>query len=242
MAKAWILARCSLVLKNVAVVEGYNLNWVDQAPDLVNLDAPTVARLNTLVPMNAPKGTILFSPGDSVKGYVIVLSGRVNVSLTGATGREMLLYEVASGQSCIQSTLGLLGGEDYSAEAIVETDARLVLLPRSIFMELIDQSPSFRTLVFAAFAERMQTMMHILEKVAFQRVECRLAAYILEHADDQGHMNATKQELAAAVGSAREVVSRRLDAWSRKGFVKTARGTVQVLHSEPLKILAEICM
>ncbi len=217
------------------------MNWVDQASDLSHLDAPTVARLNTLVPMNAPKGTVLFSPGQSVKGYVIVLKGRVNVSLTGASGREMLLYEVASGQSCIQSTLGLLGDEDYSAEAVVESDARLVLLPRAIFMELINQSTGFRALVFSAFAERMQTMMHILEKVAFQRVECRLAAHILDHADTGGNLNATQQELAAAVGSAREVVSRRLDAWSRKGFVKTARGTVQVLKSEPLKILAEIC-
>jgi len=217
------------------------VNWVDQASDLSHLDAPTVARLNTLVPMNAPKGTVLFSPGQSVKGYVIVLKGRVNVSLTGASGREMLLYEVASGQSCIQSTLGLLGDEDYSAEAVVESDARLVLLPRAIFMELINQSTGFRALVFSAFAERMQTMMHILEKVAFQRVECRLAAHILDHADTGGNLNATQQELAAAVGSAREVVSRRLDAWSRKGFVKTARGTVQVLKSEPLKILAEIC-
>jgi len=218
------------------------LNWVSDAPDLAGLDAPTVARLNTLTPMNAPKGTVLFSPGQSVKGYVIVLSGRVSVSLTGTTGREMLLYEVSSGQSCIQSTLGLLGDEDYSAEAVVDTDARLVLLPRAIFMDLIDASPSFRALVFSAFAERMQTMMHILEKVAFQRVECRLAAYILEHADDQGHLKATKQELASAIGSAREVVSRRLDAWSRKGLVQTGRGTVQVLKPEPLKILADICM
>lgn len=217
------------------------MNWVKDAPDLANLDAPTVARLNSLAPMDAPKGSVLFSPGQSVKGYVIVLKGQVNVSLTGSTGREMLLYEVSSGQSCIQSTLGLLGDEDYSAEAVVDIDARLVLLPRAIFMELIDASPSFRALVFSAFAERMQTMMHILEKVAFQRVECRLAAYILEHTDTLGHLHATKQELAAAVGSAREVVSRRLDAWSRKGLVKTARGTVQVLKPEPLKILADVC-
>lgn len=201
-----------------------------------------MARLNTLIPMDAPKGTVLFSPGESVKGYVIVLKGKVNVSLTGSTGREMLLYEVSSGQSCIQSTLGLLGGEDYSAEAVVETDARLVLLPRAVFMDLVDQSKEFRALVFGAFAERMQTMMHILEKVAFQRVECRLAAYLIEHADKNGKLGATQQELAAAIGSAREVVSRRLDAWSRKGLVKTARGTVQILKPETLKTIAEICL
>ena len=215
------------------------MGWVEDAPDLATLDAKTATRLNTLIPMNVPKGVVLFSPGDAVKGYVVVLSGKVNVSLTGVTGREMLLYEVASGQSCIQSTLGLLGGEDYTAEAIAESDSRLVLLPRAMFMELLDSSQSFRALVFTAFAGRMQTMMHLLEKVAFQRVECRLAAHLLDRAQPCGRMTATQQELATAVGSAREVISRRLDAWSRHGWVKTTRGEVQITDYDALRTLAD---
>lgn len=214
------------------------MGWVEEAADLGALDQGTARRLNALVPMEVPAGTVLFSPGDAVKGYVIVLQGRVSVSLTGASGREMLLYAVTPGQSCIQSTLGLMGGEDYTAEAITEQDSRVVLLPKPLFMQLLDDSPSFRALVFSAFAGRMQTMMHLLEKVAFQRVECRLAAYMLERQDVDGHISSTQQELATAVGSAREVISRRMDAWSRRGWVKTTRGAVQILDADALQSIA----
>ncbi|HGG65806.1 MAG TPA: Crp/Fnr family transcriptional regulator [Rhodobacteraceae bacterium] len=215
------------------------MGWVNEAPDLAGLDAETTTRLNTLTPMDVPKGAVLFSPGDSVKGYVVVLSGKVNVSLTGATGREILLYEVAPGQSCIQSTLGLLGGDDYTAEAVAESDSRLVLLPRALFMDLLDASQTFRALVFTAFAGRMQTMMQLLEKVAFQRVECRLAAHLLAHSDTDGTLTVTQQDLATAVGSAREVISRRLDAWSRRGWVKTGRSTLQIIDTDALQTLAD---
>lgn len=214
------------------------MGWVETASELASLDRDTAHRLNTLTPMDVPAGTVLFSPGDAVKGYVIVLQGRVSVSLTGASGREILLYAVTPGQSCIQSTLGLMGGEDYTAEAITDQDSRVVLLPKSLFLQLIDTSHSFRTVVFAAFAGRMQTMMRLLEKIAFQRVECRLAAHMLERADAQGHISTTQQELATAVGSAREVISRRLDAWSRRGWVKTGRGTVQIIDADALQSVA----
>lgn len=218
------------------------MGWVECAPDLAALDTKTATELNTLAPMDVPAGAVLFSPGDAVKGYVIVLQGRVSVSLTGASGREMLLYAVTPGQSCIQSTLGLMGGEDYTAEAITDEISRVVLLPKPLFLRLLDDSRSFRALVFAAFASRMQTMMHLLEKIAFQRVECRLAAYLLDRAAPDGQLTATHQDLATAVGSAREVISRRLEAWSRRGWVNTTRGRVEITDYEALKTLSEEAM
>lgn len=214
------------------------MGWVASSSALAGLDDEAAARLNQLSPMDVPSGTVLFSPGDAVRGYVIVLNGRVSVSLTGVSGREMLLYSVTPGQSCIQSTLGLMGGEDYTAEAMTEEQCTLVMLPKSLFLSLLNESNTFRSVVFSAFAERMQTMMHLLEKVAFQRVECRLAEHLLDRAVD-GTLLATQQELAVAVGSAREVISRRLDAWSRHGWVKTSRGTVEITDFDALETLAD---
>lgn len=218
------------------------MGWVEDAPDLASLDPKTAGELNALAPMDVPAGTVLFSPGDAVKGYVIVLQGRISVSLTGPSGREMLLYAVTPGQSCIQSTLGLMGGEDYTAEAVSDKDSRIVLMPKPLFLRLLDDSRSFRALVFAAFAGRMQTMMHLLEKIAFQRVECRLAAFLLERAAPDGQLTATHQELATAVGSAREVISRRLEAWARRGWVNTTRGHVKIADYEALKSLSDEAM
>ncbi len=167
------------------------------------------------------------------------MPGRIDVFLTGPSGRDILLYSVEPGGSCVQTTLGLLGGEDYSGEAIAATDVRAVLIPKVEFLSLMDGSPPFRAFVFAAFALRMQGMLHLLERVAFQRVESRLAAALLDRAEGE-EVRATHQELATAIGSAREVVSRRLDALARSGLVATERGAVLIRDRTGLARLAAV--
>jgi len=215
------------------------MSWTSQATGIDALDGDALQKLNRLAPVDVPKGTVLFHPGDTVQGYVIVLNGIIGVNLIGPTGRDILLYRVQPGQSCIQSTLGLMGGEDYSGEAVAETDARVVLMPRDLFLDLIDCSRGFRRLVFSAFAERMQSMMHLLERVAFQKVEARLASYLLDQVDAQGVLHTTQADLATAIGSAREVVSRRLDALESRGCITRARGQVKIRNPETLRQIAE---
>lgn len=211
------------------------MSWARDLPELAGLSPASLTTLDRLAPMDVPAGTILFQPGDSVKGYVIGLSGRIGVHLVGATGREILLYEVTPGTSCIQSTLGLLGGEDYTAEAVAEEPTRAVLLPRALFLDLIDNDPAFRTLVFGALAQRMQATMQMLERVAFLSVEARLADHLLQHIDSNGQLTATQHEIAAAIGSAREVVSRRLDSMRKRGWLDYGRGTITVTDTAALR-------
>ncbi len=211
-------------------------DWLPRArlPDL-----PPDARvlLGALHPVTLPQGHVIFRPGDAAQGFALILSGRIDVFLTGPTGREILLYTVAPGQSCIQTTLGLLGAEDYTAEALAATEVTAVLIPRGTFLALMDSAPAFRAFVFRAFATRMQDMMHVLEKVAFQRVEGRLAQTLLDLAKD-GQVHATHADLATRIGSAREVVSRRLESFARRGWVSTDRGTVHIANPLALARLA----
>ncbi len=203
------------------------MGWTAETPDFAALDAAARDRLDRLTPMEVPSGTTLFQPGDAVKGYVIVLAGVVDVRLSGPTGRDLLLYRVAPGQSCIQSTLGLLGGEkDYSAEAVATESSRLVLLPQTEFLSLLAASEAFRSKVFAAFADRVQSMMHLMEELSFLKVEARLAAALLRDAKGTDRIDATHEELATRIGSAREVISRRLNAWEKRGIVRLERGAV----------------
>ena len=215
------------------------MSWTAEARELAALEPRARGVLERLVPAEVPQGAELFRPGETVKGYVIVLSGHVAVSLLGPNGRDILLYEVAPGQSCIQSTLGLLGGDDYSAEAVATGPTRLVLIPRPVFLELLDSSPAFRKVVFAAFAERMQAMMQLIETMSFMRVEARLAALILERADEEGVLAITQAEVARAIGTAREVVSRRLDKLAHAGTLRTERGLIRIRDRAALEALAE---
>jgi len=214
-------------------------DWIDKSALAPLLDGDGRALLTAVQAVHVPKNAILFHPGDAVRGFAIVLSGRVGVYLTGAGGRDILLYGIDPGQTCVQSTLGILGDEDYSAEAICETDCELALIPRDVFQRLLDQSPPFRKFVFGAFAKRLQEMMQLLEKVAFVRVETRLATTLLARADASNRIHATHQELASQIGTAREVVSRRLDIFAKRGLLRLERGGLEIVNRDGLKEFSE---
>ncbi len=202
------------------------------------MDEATLRALRGLKPQVIPAGGVLFRPGDEARGFVIVLSGRISVYLTGASGREILLYDVTQGENCVQTTLGLLGGEAYTGEAIAESDVRAVLVPRLLFLDLMNRSEFFRHVVFKSFGTRISDITKVLEQVAFVKVEQRLARQLLASAGAKDVIDQTHQDLAVAIGSAREVVSRRLEVLSKRGLVSLERGQIIILDRQGLTAAA----
>lgn len=213
--------------------------WCQTVQELATLGDRARAVLDGLAVQDLPKGQVLFRAGDVAQGFVVVLSGRIEVNLTHAGGRGILLYAVEPGQSCVQTTLGLMADDAYSGEAVAVTDLRLVMIPRGVFQRLMDEEPGFRRFVMAAFGRRMQDVTRLLEQVAFESVESRLAGALLELAVE-GVVQATQGELATRIGSAREVISRRLDSFQRKGWVETDRGAVRILDKKALAAAANV--
>ncbi len=210
----------------------------DHIDDLVaTLDPAARERLSRLPMARVGEGTVLFRPGDDAQGFVLVRSGRVAVYLTGRSGREILLYTVEAGETCIQTTLGILGEQPYSGEAIAETPVDMTIMPRGLFMELMESSQGFRRFVFRAFAERMGDVTRVLEQVAFVRIEERLAGLLVERADTTGIVHLTHHQIATAIGSAREVVSRRLEALAARGLVDLDRGQIRIVDRRRLSAL-----
>lgn len=184
-----------------------------------------------------PAETPLFHAGAQAQGFVIVLSGRIEVILTAPSGREILLYAVEPGQSCIQTTLGLMGDEAYTGAARTVTEVDLVLIPKLLFLHAMNRDEMFRTFVLKSFGARMSDLTHVLEQVAFGRIEPRLANALLDRAVD-GCITATQAELAARIGTAREVVTRKLEVFAKKGWISTERGQVTLLDEAALRQLA----
>ncbi|MBT9372484.1 Crp/Fnr family transcriptional regulator [Rhizobium sp. CSW-27] len=213
-------------------------HWLDEAGFLAALDADGRRELQGLRPVHVPARTTLFRPGDAAQSFVVLLSGRIGVYLTGRNGRELLLYAVTPGETCVQTTLGVLGGAPYTGEAIAETDLVAVMVPPAVFERLMAGSAPFRQFVFHAFAARLGDLMFVLEQVAFVRVEQRLARALIERADAAGEVLATHQDLAVAIGTAREVVSRRLEAMASKGWIASERGSVRLLDRAALAKMA----
>jgi CRP/FNR family transcriptional regulator len=198
-----------------------------------SIDPATRARIAAgALPLRAPAGATLFRPGDPCRGFVLLRTGRARVDLIAEDGHALLLYRVEPGEPCAITTSCLFAEEPYSAEATAETDCEGLLLPAALFTALVQDSAAFRTFVLAGFAARLGALMGRIEELSFRSVDARLAAYLLARAP--GTVAATQQEIAADIGTAREVVSRRLAAFARAGLVRTERGAVTPLDAAGL--------
>ncbi|ESW60143.1 MAG: Crp/Fnr family transcriptional regulator [Rhodobacter sp. CACIA14H1] len=207
---------------------------MDWMAELGGILPDTRAELGQLQRRHLPRGLDLFAPGDRAQGFPVVLAGRVEVFLTGPSGREILLYAVEAGQSCIQTTLGLLGDEPYTGTAATVSEAEVVTIPKPLFLRLMDRDAAFRAFVLRSFGQRMADLTRLLESVAFGRIDARLAGVLLDLAEG-GVVRATQSEIAARIGSAREVVSRKLDAFAKAGWVVTERGEVRLRDTVALQ-------
>lgn len=185
-----------------------------------------------------PAGTVLFQEGSECPSYVLVLEGSIRVQKVSESGREIVLYRVERGQSCVLTTNCLIARRDYSAEGMAETDVKALVLPAATFRGLLARSEVFRDFVLASYAERISGLLMLIEEVAFGRVDMRLAAWLAQRAA-AGSVRMTHQEIAVELGTAREVVSRQLKEFERRGWVALFRGRVDLLQPRALAALSE---
>jgi len=206
-------------------------------PDLTGLPAGILNELETIKPMKVPAGTVLFRDGDMCQGYVFVLSGSVRVQKMDPEGREIVLYRVEDGQTCMLTTSCLLGGRAYPAEGVAEEETELALLaPNRLDALLADTD--FRRFVLSMISQRVADLMALIEDVAFGRMDVRLARRLLELDNGSGKLHLTHQQLATELGTAREVVSRILKDFERRGLVELGRGTLLLPDPEELRAIA----
>ena len=181
-------------------------------------------------------GTILFDAHTPCGGFPLVLSGTVKVLQRYPNGRELPLYRVRPGESCLLSGSCLLGHSDYTASGIAETDVELLSLPATDFHALIASDEAFRHHVVNLFGERLATLLSLVEAIAYQKLDQRLAALLLAKGDP---VNATHQVLADELGSVREIVSRLLRSFEDRGWVDVARERIRIVDRAALAALAQ---
>ncbi|MCX7890943.1 MAG: Crp/Fnr family transcriptional regulator [Burkholderiales bacterium] len=182
-----------------------------------------------------PAGAVMFDEHRPCEAFPMLLEGSIRVSKVSATGRELQLYRVLPGESCVITSSCLLGHQPYNARGVAETDATLVVLPAPAFARLVATHEPFRAYVFALFAERLADLMQLVEAVAFQRLDQRLAALLL----GKGRVLATThQALADELGSVREIVSRLLKSFAEQGLVALGRERIEILDPAGLRRVA----
>ena len=189
--------------------------------------------------IKAKAGDILFHAGQNCAGFVDLISGSIKVKITAENGREIILYRVQPSQICLQTFRCLTEGELYSAEGIAETDIEFNLIKVSEFQRKISDDAQFRNRIFSAVAARFSDIERLVEDVALNSIEHRLAKSLLRLMDNEGCIHYTQAMIANEIGSAREVVSRHLTRLAKKQLVEISRGEIKVKSAEGLKKLSE---
>lgn len=177
-----------------------------------------------------PKGRDVFLEGSQVDSIALLISGVVRVYKIGETGREITLYRFGNGQSCILTANAILSQKTFPAIATVEKEAEAVMIPADTFRDWVMHHDLWREFVFDLLSQRLSTVMAIVDEIAFRRMDARVAALLLARAQTQNPLRITHQEIASELGSSREVISRLLEDFNERGWIRSSRGEIEVLE------------
>jgi CRP/FNR family transcriptional regulator len=204
-------------------------------PDLTELDEAHRGDLLGSTQFSRLRGgDIAYRQGQRCNNYVMCIEGQTRVFKISESGREILLYQVGPGETCVLTTSCLMAGSPFPAESTAETDVLHAALPASAFHRLMGASPRFRKFVLDNYGDLLSSLIMLVDEVAFASLDLRLARRLLAEANEQGVVAKTHQQLALDLGSVREVISRYLAEWERMGWVHASRGSIEVRNRSAL--------
>ena len=199
---------------------------------------PALADLHpALVPMSVAAGTLMFSENTPCQGFPLLLEGEIKVARNSSDGRSLELYRVVPGELCLVSSACLFRTQPLMAHGITTQASRLLVIPPELFARWLE-SAVFRNEVLGLFAERMADLTGLIDAIAFQRLDQRLAAALLGRGPT---LALTHQALADELGTVREIVSRLLRRFEREGWVRLSRESIHICNSAALRAVASAC-
>ena len=175
-----------------------------------------------------PAETRFYHEGDRCPGIPFFLDGEVRVYKTSSSGREITLYEILPGETCILNAACILGKRQYPADAVSLKDGAMLYLPEKVFHGLMADHPEMRAFIFSLFSRRFHEIIELIEEVTFGKMDARLEDYLIEKAEDN-ELETTHQVIANDLGTSREVVSRLLKDFERRGRIALSRNRIQLL-------------
>ncbi len=186
------------------------------------------ALINSGYRRTIPRDARIYAEGDACSAIAFILSGEIRVYKVGETGREITLYEIGRGETCILNASCILAQTSYPANAVAISDVNVLLVPSAEFRSLVMNNEGMRDFVFTLLSRRLAAVMELVEEVAFGRMDQRLMEYLNEKSKN-GALETTHQKIANDLGTSREVVSRLLKDFERKKQVKLSRNSIALL-------------
>lgn len=178
-----------------------------------------------------PADTVILNINAYIKSIPIVLSGSIKVIRTDEDGREILLYYIKAGESCIMSFLAGIHNDTSKIKAIVEEDVEVLLIPVGKASDWIKEFPEWTDFIFALYQKRFEELLEVVNSVAFQKLDERLLNFIKKKCEltKSQTLYVTHEKLANELGTARVVVSRLLKQMEDDGLVKLGRNKISLV-------------
>ncbi|RME41497.1 MAG: Crp/Fnr family transcriptional regulator [Deltaproteobacteria bacterium] len=214
-------------------------------PNLDDLSAQSIEILTPeLQAVELPAGEVLLNDGDECRALLLVEKGGIRVYRQNDGGRQMTLYRVEPGESCVLGTSCVIGERAYPALAETLTPTQALVLPAPVFRQLFASDPAVQRFVMELFSRRLADLMLLVSEVGFGRMDLRLARFLLQEAEKQpGQFHPvplSHEEIALHLGTAREVVSRLLHQFADEGLIRLERRRISLVHPESLRDRSKI--
>lgn len=191
-----------------------------------------IAKLNEHgIRKSFPAGTIVLNENAYIRAIPIIMRGVMKVFRTDEDGREILLYYIKAGESCIMSFLGGLHEETSKVKAEVEEDAEILFLPLDKVHLFIKEYPQWLDYIFKLYHKRFEELLDVVNAMAFKKVDQRLLSLLHKKSElTSAHtINVTHEQLANELGTARVVVSRLLKQLEENGVVQLGRNAITLV-------------
>ncbi|MCL6587400.1 MAG: Crp/Fnr family transcriptional regulator [Anoxybacillus sp.] len=191
---------------------------------------------NLYTKVKLPKGTVVFREGDICEHVAFIVSGVIRVAKIGENGKEVNLYRVCRGESCVLTISSVLSRSPFPATAIVEEDAEAMIVPKDTFVTMMTTHTQLQTFVYDMMMNRFMAMMQMIEHIVFEKMDKRLIEFLLGWCEKNktNVIEMTHEYIATELGTAREIVSRILKQLEREGYVQLARGKIKIVDKEKL--------
>lgn len=174
---------------------------------------------------------VILNENAYIKAIPIVIKGSIKVMRTDEDGREILLYYIIGGESCIMSFLGGMHDDTSKVKAIAEEQTEILLIPIDKVGLLIKEFPEWLDYIFRLYHKRFEELLETLNAVAFKRMDERLLNFIKKKSEHSGSkiLQITHEQLSNELGTARVVVSRLLKQMEEEGLVKLGRNKITLM-------------